>query len=206
MKRLISGLGENSAQGYDTIYLSRKERGVDAFDLKRWKKLLKYYKGGKLLDAGCLDSLVPILAKESYPKAEVWGIDIAEEAVKDMARQYPDIIFTVEDVYKTKFPNNYFDYIVAGELIEHLDDPKKFFAEAFRILKRGGVLALSTPLAEENEVGAVDHERHLWSFLEEDMETLMGKHGAVWTKTLGSQYIPIYIYHWPNLLAFCRKT
>lgn len=205
MERLVEGLGENSPQGYDAIYLQRKERGVDAYDLKRWKKLLQYYKGGRLLDAGCLDSLVPVLARESYPNAEVWGIDTAGQAIGKMQEEYPDVIYRVEDVYKTSFPSNYFDYIVAGELIEHLDYPIDFFNEAFRILKRGGVLAISTPKEEAHEPGAVDAHRHLWSFSPEDITALASAHADVWTKTLGSQFFPTYIYHWPTILAYCRK-
>lgn len=205
MERLIHDLGENSAEGYDQIYLSRKERGVDAFDLKRWKKLLRYYRGSRILDAGCLDSLVPTLAKEMYPDAEVWGIDVASEAIKNLKKENPHIIYDTADVYKTDFPNNYFGYIVAGELIEHLDDPHKFIKEAMRILKRGGILALSTPKDEKNEPGAVDGHRHLWSFSLEDMYDLMGEYGDVWTRTMGSQYFP-YIYHWPTIVSFvCKK-
>lgn len=206
MERLVNGMGENSPEAYDAIYLQRKERGVDAFDLKRWKKLLQYYKGGKLLDMGCLDSLVPVLAKEAYPKAEVWGIDTAGQALGQMQLDHPEIIYSVEDVYHTSFPSNYFDYIVAGELIEHLEHPALFFHEAFRVLKRGGVLAISTPKEEAHEPGAVDAHRHLWSFSEEDIINMAGSYADVWTKTLGSQYLPRYIYHWPNILAFARKT
>lgn len=205
MERLIAGMGENSAEGYDQIYLTRKEHGVDLFDMKRWKKLLKYYKGGKLLDMGCLDSLIPKLVHNAYPKAEVWGIDVAEDAIKDMQRRFPKAIFKVEDAYNTHFPANYFDYVVAGEIIEHMDDPAKFIKEAFRVLKHGGVLALSTPFGEAREPGAVDAHRHVWSFEIEDVDSLLTKHGKVMIRTIGSQYFPTYIYHWPTILAFCFK-
>lgn len=205
MDRLVKGMGQNSPQAYDAIYLKRKERGVDAYDLKRWKKLLQYYKGGRLIDMGCLDSLVPVLAKEAYPKAEAWGIDTAAQALGKMQEEHPEIIYRVEDVYKTSFPSNYFDYVVAGELIEHLEFPFTFFTEAFRILKHGGVLAISTPKEEGKEPGAVDAHRHLWSFSEEDIRSLIDSQADVWMKTLGSQYFPRYIYHWPTILAYARK-
>jgi len=46
---------------------------------------------------------------------------------------------------KMPFPDNSFDSIVAGELIEHLKNPRAFVKESARVLKKGGVLALSTP-------------------------------------------------------------
>ena len=204
MKRLIEGMGDNSAKGYDEIYAKRKELGTDAQDYRRWKKLLQHYRGGKLIDLGCLDSMIPMMAKAWYPKAEVWGIDIAEEAIKDMQRQNPDALFQVGDVYDTLLPSNYFDYAVAGELIEHLDDPEKFLSETFRILKHGGILALSTPLGETH-AGEVDNHRHLWSWEVEDMYTLMAPYGSVRTKVVGSQYFPTYTYHFPTIISFTKK-
>ena len=165
---------------------------------------MKHYKGGRLLDAGCLDSLASPLAKEKYPKSEVWGIDTARGAILDMQERFPNVYYQVGDVYNTKFPDNYFAYIIAGELIEHLDDPQKFFKEAFRILKRGGILAVSTPLGETEE-GEVDHLNHLWSFEEEDLIGLLEPYGKVWTRQMGSEFFPIYKYHFPTLLAFCSK-
>lgn len=38
-----------------------------------------------------------------------------------------------------------FDSVVAGELIEHLKEPGAFVKESARVLKQGGLLALSTP-------------------------------------------------------------
>lgn len=204
MIRLIHDTGENSPEGYDEIYKFRKEKGPDPHDVKRWKKLLQYYRGGKLIDLGCLDSLIPKIAKEWYPKAEVWGVDTAVEAIRDMQGQIPEAIFTVEDVYKLRFPKNYFAYATAGELIEHLDDPERFFAEAFRVLKTGGILAISTPLEEVREPGAVDGHRHIWSYDLEDMQKLMGPYGKVWTKTMGSELLP-YKYHWKSIISYCRK-
>ena len=96
MDRLLEGKGLNNPAEYDRIYFQREKQGVDAFDQKRWKKLLKFYKGGRLVDLGCLDSLVPVFAKEKHKDAEVWGIDVAEEAIKAMRIKY--CLFGVQDV------------------------------------------------------------------------------------------------------------
>lgn len=205
MERLIHDMGENSAAGYDAIYQARKEKGVDVHDVKRWKKLLKFYRGGRLIDLGCLDSLVPVIAKKWYPQEEVWGLDEAGEAINEMRRTYPFVDWIQGDVYATKFPPNYFSYIVAGELIEHLDRPEDFIAEAFRILKTGGVLALSTPEDEAREPGAVDDHRHIWSFKPEDIQTMLEPYGQTWLRSMGSDFFPQYEYHWPSILGYCRK-
>lgn len=206
MKRLIEGMGENSPAEYDRIFALRDLKGVDEHDLRRWKKLTKFYRGGRFIDLGCLDSLAPVLIKERYPREEAWGIDVAKDAIAEMQKRYPFVYYQVGDVYDTLFPDNYFSYAVAGEVIEHLDDPAAFFKETFRILKKGGTLALSTPLGEEHEHGAVDADRHVWSFEVNDMYELLSPYGKVTTKITGSDYFPVYRYRWPTLYAYVRKS
>lgn len=208
MKRLIDDLGKNSAEEYDAIYDIRALKGVDEHDLRRWKKLIKFYHGGRFIDLGCLDSLCPVLIKEQYPKEEVWGIDLAAHAIEEMSRKFPykGLYYQVGDVYDTGFPDGYFSYAVAGELMEHLDKPEVFVEEAMRILKRGGTMAVSIPLGEENEPGAVDGDRHVWSYDVEDAYRLFSKYGQVTTKITGSDYFPKYVYRWPTLYIYVRKS
>ena len=113
------------------------------------------------------------------------------------------ITYIVGNVYDTKFPSNYFDYAVAGELIEHLEYPERFLAEALRILKKRGILAISTPL-EETGIGEVDNERHLWSYSGRDLKNLLSPYGSVRIRVLRGNILP-YRYHFPSLIAFCKK-
>lgn len=204
MQRLVEQ-NINTPQEYNRIFKVRQKKGVDLVDLRRWKELLKYYKGGKLLDMGCLDSLVPIMAKGIHPKAEVWGLDHAEEAVQEMQAQYRQIHYHVGDIYDTKFRDGYFNYVVMGEVLEHLENPEWAIKEAVRTLTKGGTLAISTPLDEAKEVGAVDHERHLWSFTQEDLREMLEPYGKVEFKVLRSIKKPEYIYCWPQLLAWVKR-
>jgi 2-polyprenyl-3-methyl-5-hydroxy-6-metoxy-1,4-benzoquinol methylase len=43
------------------------------------------------------------------------------------------------------FKDSFADTIIAGELIEHLENPLGFLNECHRILKPGGVLIITTP-------------------------------------------------------------
>lgn len=205
MKKLIDQSEKNSPLEYDKIYLDRKKKGPDDQDIRRWRKLLKHYKGTRLLDMGCLDSLVPEFALQKNPKAEVWGIDLAEEAIENMRQSFPYAYYEVRDVYSTEFPKDYFGYIVAGEIMEHLEDPKKFIEEAMRILRKGGTFAMSTPLEEATEPGAVDGERHLWSFTKDDIINLLKPYGEVRVEVLGSRFFPFYKYYFPSIIVFCKK-
>lgn len=205
MKRLIAGSGKNSPEEYNDIFYQRQKKGVDEFDLRRWRKLLKYYHGGQLIDLGCLDSLVLPLARKKYPFDLMVGIDRVSGALEEMQKRFPSIRFHCQDLYNL-YVNQDFDYAVMGEIIEHLEQPQDAIKEAFRILKSGGILALSTPFNEAVERGAVDGERHIWSFDVQDIRELLKPYcSQIKFKILGSRYFPRYKYHFPNLLAYGTK-
>ena len=46
---------------------------------------------------------------------------------------------------KLPFPNNYFDLVFAGEVIEHLWNPDFAFREMYRVTRVGGNILLTTP-------------------------------------------------------------
>lgn len=200
----------NSGGEYDRIFLERKEKGINSQDLRRWKKLISKFRGGNLIDIGCLDSKIYDLLAQKFPENQFTylGIDIAVNAMNEMKERYQNkgnVFFEFRDLFETQFSDGQFDYAVLGEVIEHLERPEAAVKESFRILKKGGILALSTPLEEIKEPGAVDEHRHLWSYSINDIINLLKPYGDVKTSVLGSEYFPEYVYHWPSILAFCKK-
>lgn len=192
----------NTGSEYDRIFSEREGKQVDSQDLKRWKRLIKYYKGGLIMDIGCLDSkIVNLIANPENYK----GIDIAKDCIRSMQEKNPKAFFRVADLYNIPWEKEVFDYVVLGEVLEHLEEPEKAIKEAMRILKVGGTLAVSVPLQEAREFGAVDKDRHLWSFEIEDIINMLKPYGRTRTYVMGSEYFPVYKYHWPTLLAYCKK-
>ena len=205
MKRLIQGKGLNSPEEYDRIFRERQKKGADWFDLKRWKKLIKYApKKGVFLDAGCLDSLAIPLIKRRNPELWCLGLDTSRLAIWEMQANYGwSGNYIVRDIYNIKLSNEIIDYVIMGEVIEHLEYPKKAIEECFRVLKPGGMLALSTPLEEHD--GEFDKDRHIWSFSKQDIRELLEPYGKVKIRTLGSNYFP-YRYHPRCIIVYCEKT
>jgi hypothetical protein len=60
-----------------------------------------------------------------------------------------------EDLENQSFPDCYFDIVVTQDVMEHVYDPRKAFAEIARTLKRGGAHIFTVPLNSENEPSAV---------------------------------------------------
>lgn len=56
----------------------------------------------------------------------------------------PDVIHDFNK-FPFPFPDNHADKIYAKHIIEHLDHPREFLAELFRILKPGGTAFIETP-------------------------------------------------------------
>ncbi len=75
------------------------------------------------------------------------GIEIMPKSIETARLQFPDIDFKLCDCEKEiPYPNKYFDYVLAGDVIEHLRDVDVFLNETNRVLKVGGKLILSTPM------------------------------------------------------------
>lgn len=103
-------------------------------------------KGRKVLDAGCGTGYgADILAAAGA--ASVAGIDIAQEAVDSARKSFEgaSTSFLVGDLRELPFDDHMFDLVVCFEVIEHLKEQERVIGELHRVLRAGGVLAISSP-------------------------------------------------------------
>lgn len=165
----------NNPEESERIFKERWREQLHYIDWERFRKLAKYYKGGDYLDIGCFNSPMPFeLANDKKYEGEIWACDHCEYVINTLKKRYPEVHYILCDI-KT-LPDKKFDYIVAGELIEHIEDPAEFIKDAVSHLNPGGTLALSTPL--EEKLGEVSME-HLWSFTDNDIMGLLRPYGEV---------------------------
>lgn len=109
-----------------------------------FKRLFKgnELKGKRLLDAGSGTGWFSRRAVELG--ARVTSLDVGEKILNEVKKKC-DTIRVVGDVTNLKFPDRSFDCIVSTEVIEHTPDPAKAIKEMSRVIKKGGVLALTVP-------------------------------------------------------------
>lgn len=125
---------------------------------------------GKILDIGCeygnLHSLI-------YNK-NLYGLDLnPKEYRKNVVKG---------DAQSIPFRNSTFNSLVCGELIEHLENPKKFLQECKRILKKNGLIILSTPNKNSliNKLfKSYHHHEHISLFDIKSLKTLVSKYFIV---------------------------
>lgn len=135
------------------------------FGLRQKKYLELAGKGESILELGC--GLSPFLDRARDNFKHCVGIDFSEETLKKARKEFPNVSYYHSSAISTPFPENYFDVCVAGELIEHLEEPNKLLTEMIRIAKRKVII--STAKMEYND------PEHLWEFFKKDLE----KYGKV---------------------------
>ncbi len=145
----------SNMESYINIYNTNKNKFDD-----KWGKevlygsfvrndLVNFFKNDRnesinVLDIGCGTGATLLYIKNLYKNANLYGIEKGKNSAK-IANSYADVIN--EDVEKVIFPyeENFFDYIILGDVLEHLKDPWKFITNLNLYLKSDGYILASIP-------------------------------------------------------------
>ncbi len=101
----------------------------------------------KILDAGCGRGFY-LKSLSFYPFIiEIHGVDINESHIKKAKTICDDKRTTVKkaSLYSLPYPDNYFDFVICSEVLEHLKDDRKALKEIKRVLKPKGTLIITVP-------------------------------------------------------------
>ncbi len=126
------------------------------FGLRQQKYLDLAGKGYTILEIGC--GLSPFLSEAKHNFSYAFGADFSRETLKQAKKLYPKVFYIELDASKLEDFDGHFDVVVAGEVIEHLENPDKFVKDLKRI---GDKVIISTPQLE------FEDKEHLWEFDED---------------------------------------
>ena len=99
--------------------------------------------GSRVLDAGCGRSLFTEI-RPDWPFMIV-AADVEHALLCERRGEFPSVQWVVSGADPLPFRDEAFHAVFAGELIEHLVDPRDGLAEFNRVLQGGGLLVLTTP-------------------------------------------------------------
>jgi len=113
--------------------------------IKILKSILPTKEKIKILDIGCALGDFTKRVWQLDPKNEIYGIDISENAIAKVSKEYPNMKFKVESLPKLSFRDNSFDLILCLEVLYYLnaEDRIKSLENIRRVLKPGGYLLFS---------------------------------------------------------------
>lgn len=132
-------------------------RTLDLMFLRSWyvrrelKSLRKKFGNRKIdiYDAGTGYAQYTHFMSKNLNPCSILAVDVKEEWIKDASEFFKQqninyVKFAVEDLTKINY-NNSFDIIICVDVMEHIEEDVKVFANYYKALKPGGYLLINTP-------------------------------------------------------------
>ncbi|WP_234119662.1 glycosyltransferase [Clostridium hydrogenum] len=98
----------------------------------------------RVLEVGCACGATLLEIKNRYRNAEIYGIELNENAA-DIGKLIADIKAENIENENLNYEENYFDYIIFADVLEHLYDPWKVLNNIKKYLKEDGKILTSIP-------------------------------------------------------------
>jgi SAM-dependent methyltransferase len=137
----------------DTIH-GQAEKAFRFFSYNIWRREVRRSMRGRrdkrlrIVDVGCGPGFLLDCLETWFPEAELTGIDASDELLTIMKSRCRAATGFKGDACSLPLLTGSQDIAFALHVVEHLANPAQFFAEAYRVLRPGGLLILATPNAD----------------------------------------------------------
>jgi ubiquinone/menaquinone biosynthesis C-methylase UbiE len=99
---------------------------------------------GRILDIGCGDGFITeIIGRKTG--ARMFGIDISGNALEISKKRGVECSVVNIDKERLPFPEDYFDAVFCGDIIEHVYDTEGLLENVHTVMKKGGYLIATVP-------------------------------------------------------------
>jgi len=148
--------------------------------------------GARVLEVGSGTGAISRAISRLPSVSSVVGVDpspVFVDKANELSGEFDGVRFAIGDGQELQFDNGEFDLVVLHTTLCHMPDPEKGLAEARRVLKSGGVLAIfdgdyvtatvaiseSDPLQRALEITIQNFVQHPW--LSRQLPGLLGQQG-----------------------------
>ena len=104
---------------------------------------------GKVLEVGCGAGGMARAIKAHRPDLDVYGIDISRRSISRAGATPGGVTFDVGEAYDLPYSDGTFAALIIFDVLEHLSDPGRAVAEAWRVLEIGGLFHAFVPCEGE---------------------------------------------------------
>lgn len=135
-----------------------------------------YRKNNEILEIGCGEGHFLSVAKNM--DWQVMGLEKAPYAAEICKKFKINVICS--DLLDTDIKNDYYDAVVMFEVLEHLTQPQEYLRKINAILRKGGVLVITTPNFNSitrrllNQRWRLINEEHLLYFTPNTLKSTLG--------------------------------
>lgn len=182
----------DDAKYYETVWNAESLTGHWHFDAVRHRALARKVKtGDKVLDvgAGVWGTGQYIVNVLQIPKTSVVAYDQSYTAREWMEQMCPEMIFILGQLPYMPFGPKEFDCVIAGEIIEHMLEPKELAAELCRICRPGGWVTVSTVNTKSaNAIRHGPYPEHMWEFTSGELIDMFSPFGKTGYEMVGDYH------------------
>ena len=132
---------ENVKKKFDELAPSYSNNAIDFIKKKRLELIKKdINKNDKIIEIGCgSGNLLKHLECDN-----ISGVDISPLMIEECKKILPKGKFLTGDAENLQFKDNAFDKVIISEVLYYLPDLNKAISEAFRVLKKDGLLLITS--------------------------------------------------------------
>lgn len=164
----------------------KKQVYAEGFNDEKAKIFAKYLKKeSRILDIGCADGKLGEYFKKELG-AEVYGVEISKKMAKEAENRLDKVFCADIEKDSLKIKENFFDYIVFADVLEHLQFPEEALKKCRKFLKEEGRIVVSLPNIAS---AAMRLDLLLGRFSYTEQGILDNTHLRFYTKKTGKEFI-----------------
>ena len=148
------------------------------FSLHRYYVIADLCYNKNVLDIACGTGYGSYIISNSAKS--VIGYDIDAESINIAQKEFikENLNYVKGNVLKIDLPENTFDFVVSCETIEHLSekDGNKFLLEIKNVLKKNGILFITTPNKDKTDTFSKKNPFHINEYYSKEFVALLKEH------------------------------